>query len=90
MQLEDASRIRRALAVYSVVAWRLLFITYVAREHPEAPCTAILTQDEWQALWCRLYRTKDPPAKPPDVRTAVRMVARLGGFWAARATASPG
>ena len=52
LQLEDASRIRRALAVYCVVAWRLLFISYVAREQPQAPCAAILTEDEWQALWC--------------------------------------
>ena len=62
----------------------------MARERPEAPCTAILTQDEWQALWCRLYRTKDPPAKPPDVQTAVRMIARLGGFLGRKSDGEPG
>lgn len=90
LQLQDASRIRRALAVFCVVAWRLLFISYVARERPDAPCTSILTQDEWQALWCRIYRVKLPPDSPPDVQTAVRLIARLGGFLGRKSDGEPG
>jgi hypothetical protein len=90
LQLEDASRLRRALAVYCVVAWRLLFLTYVAREHPQQPCTAILTQEEWQALWCRIHHVSFPPATPPDVRTAVRMIAQLGGFLGRKGDGEPG
>jgi hypothetical protein len=35
LQLAGAVRIQRALAVFSVVAWRLLTVTCAAREHPE-------------------------------------------------------
>ena len=37
LQLETAERIDRAVATYSAVAWRLLWLTYEARRHPEGP-----------------------------------------------------
>lgn len=50
LQLERADRLERALAICSIVAWRLLWLTYSARQQPEMPCSAVLTTDEWQAL----------------------------------------
>lgn len=50
LQLERAERLQRALAVYCVVAWRLLWLTYQARQEPEERCTLVLAQHEWQAL----------------------------------------
>ena len=50
LQLESAERIERALSIYNVVAWRLLYMTYVARIAPELPCTAVLEDEEWKAL----------------------------------------
>ncbi len=35
LQLETAERMNKALATYSIVAWRLLWLTYEARVHPE-------------------------------------------------------
>ncbi len=49
-QLETAERLRRCLALYSVIAWRILYGTMLARVVPDAPCTALLEADEWQAL----------------------------------------
>src|SRR5215210_463348 len=48
LQLGSADRIERALSIYNVVAWRLLYMTYVARIAPEVPCTAVLEEDEWK------------------------------------------
>lgn len=50
LQLETAERIERALATYTIVAWRLLWLTYEARYNPEAPADTILSTIEWQAL----------------------------------------
>ncbi len=87
LQLETAARIRTALAVYCLVAWRLLFLIYAAREQP---CTIFLTEPEWQALYARTHRTREVPANPPDVRTAVRWIARLGGFLGRKSDGEPG
>ncbi|MFZ1535958.1 MAG: IS4 family transposase [Chromatiaceae bacterium] len=80
LQLEDSERLTRALATYSIVAWRLLWLTHLARETPEAPCTSALSTSEWQALHCTIHRTPTPPDHPPSLRQAIRWIAQLGGF----------
>lgn len=90
LQLQTAERLWRALAVYCVVAWRVLYIDLAARTHPQAPCTTFLTQDEWQALVCHHRKTPVPPAEPPDARTAVRWIAMLGGFLGRKGDGEPG
>lgn len=90
LQLETADRLWRALSVYCVVAWRVLFIDLTARTHPTETCTTFLTQDEWQALCCHRAKRPDPPAAPPDARTAVRWIAMLGGFLGRRHDGEPG
>jgi hypothetical protein len=90
LQLEEAERIEKALAVYTVVAWRLLFLTYKARVHPEESCEPILEEQEWQAMSCFLEKTTTPPTKPPTIHQAVRMLARLGGFLGRTHDENPG
>lgn len=90
LQLGTAARLERALATYCVVAWRLLWLAYQARERPDAPCDGVLTAHEWQALWCALHRTPIPPDHPPSLRAAVRMLARLGGFLGRGHDGEPG
>lgn len=90
LQLETVDRLHRALAVYSVVAWRLLYLTYMARTEPESPCTRFLSDSEWKALYCQTHRTKKLPASPPDLRTVVLWIARLGGFLARKRDGNPG
>jgi hypothetical protein len=89
-QLETAERLRRCLALYSVIAWRILYGTMLARVVPDAPCTALLEADEWQALYCAIHRTPRPPAQPPSLRMAVRWTAQLGGFLGRTGDGEPG
>jgi hypothetical protein len=89
LQLESADRIERALAIYNVVAWRLLYTTYVARLQPDLPCTAVLEDDEWQALFI-IGAAQALPEKPPSVHEAVRMIAKLGGFQGRKGDGEPG
>lgn len=90
LQLETAERLRRALAVYSEVAWRLLWLTYEARAQPEAPCTEVLDELSWQLLWLVDCPTAILPATPPNLRTAVRKIAMLGGFLGRKGDGEPG
>lgn len=89
LQLESADRIERALAIYNVVAWRLLHMTYVARLQPDLPCTSVLEDDEWQALFI-IGAARALPDKPPSVHEAVRMIAKLGGFQGRKGDGEPG
>lgn len=50
LQLSSADRIQRAVATYGIVAWRLLWLTYLARVNPEQEAEGILSTHEWQAL----------------------------------------
>lgn len=79
-QLESSDRIKRCLSVYSVIAWRILFATMLSRSIPNAPCTALLDPNEWQALYCAIHEVPTPPEKPPTLHQAVRWIGRLGGF----------
>jgi len=90
LQLEEAERIQRALATYCIVAWRLLWLTYEARRNPDTPCDQVLEACEWQALYCRIHRTSQPPGTPPTLWRAVRWIAQLGGFLGRKSDGEPG
>lgn len=90
LQLETAARLERAVATYSIVAWRLLWLTYQARATPDAPCTVALNECEWQALWCITHQTPLPPATAPPLGEAVRWIARLGGHQGRAGDGAPG
>ena len=90
LQLETGARLRRCLAVYSVVAWRVLFLTMQSRQQPDMSCEAILEPEEWQALYCFSHETSQAPSEPPTLREATRLIARLGGFIGRRRDGHPG
>jgi hypothetical protein len=89
-QLRQAVRLERLLAVFSLVAWKLLWLTYQARQTPDAPCTLALLPAEWQALWVFIHRSPHLPDTPPSLRQAVRWIAQLGGFLARVGDGDPG
>lgn len=90
LQLATADRLERALAVCSIVAWRLLWLTYAARQHPDLSCSMILATAEWQALYCTHHHTTDLPSSPPTLHQALRWIAQLGGFLARQGDGEPG
>ena len=89
-QLQDVAHLERCLAVYSVVAWRVHYSTMLTRVQPEAACTMLLEDGEWQALYCHIHQTTQLPAAPPTLAHAVRWVAQLGGFLGRTRDGHPG
>lgn len=81
---------QRFLSLANLVAWRLLFLTYLGRLNPDLPCTVALHECEWQALYCFIHKTPFPPTSPPSLQQAIRWIAHLGGFLARKADAHPG
>lgn len=89
-QLESAERLERCLTLYSVIAWRILYATMLARATPEVACTVLLDDDEWQALYCRIHEVAVAPERAPLLRQAVRWIAQLGGFLGRKHDGEPG
>jgi hypothetical protein len=90
LQLETGHRIEMALATYSIVAWRLLWLTYQARLNPDESCATFLEPHEWQSLCATINKNSQPPENPPSFREAVRMIANLGGFLGRKGDGEPG
>lgn len=89
LQLESDQRLRPAIAMYMIVAWRVLYLTMLGRECPQLPCDLVFDTKEWHAIY--LVTTRQPPPKtPPDLNTIVRMVCCFGGFLDRKGDGEPG
>lgn len=89
-QFECADHLQRYLALESIIAWRVLFLTMLGRELPNLPCEAVLEAHEWQALYCFIHKTNTPPPQPPTLHQATRWIAQLGGFLGRTHDGEPG
>jgi hypothetical protein len=89
-RLEDGERLKPYLTLMSVVAWRLFWLTHINRQNPDHPCTSILADHEWKALYTTIHRITILPERVPTVRQAVRWIAQLGGFLGRNGDGEPG
>ncbi len=83
-QFDDLENTQRFLAIDSIVAWHVLYVTLISRQAPDLPCEALFETYEWQALYCFVHKTSQPPEQVPTLNEAVTWIARLGGFVASR------
>lgn len=79
VQLETTDRLMACVAVYLIVAWRVLYLVRLGRECPEMRCDAVLMPDEWQAVW-RVVKNEEPPKQVPTLGEMIVMIAQLGGY----------
>lgn len=79
IQLETLSRVKNCLAFYKIIAWRVLYLTYLNRECPSLPCTAVFAESEWKSVW-RVTKKKALPPKPPALAEFMPLLTQLGGY----------
>jgi Transposase DNA-binding/Transposase Tn5 dimerisation domain len=89
LQLETPERFKACLAVYMIVAWRVLFVLMMGRKCPELPCDAVLSEDEWQSVYW-IVNQQPPPTKPPSLERMVELIASLGGYLGRKHDGPPG
>lgn len=89
LQLRTLAAVQNALAVASIVAVQVLWLTDRARAQPDLPCTVAFSAAEWQMLVCVSTRTTTPPTTPPTLHAATHLTARLGGFLGRRGDGDP-
>jgi hypothetical protein len=82
---ERLGRLLNCLAVYSIVAWKVLYLCRLSRECPDLACDVVFTPSEWRSVYMAV-RQKEPPETPPTLNEIIRMIASLGGYVIRKST----
>jgi hypothetical protein len=91
LQLEKSERMQNCVAVYLVVAWRVLYLLMRGREDASAPCTEVFEESEWKAV----YSVVNKKARPKDLQAPtlgemITWMASLGGYLGRKCDGPPG
>jgi Transposase DDE domain len=80
-RLQTAARLKRYIALFCVIAWRIFWMVHIQRADPKAPAAVVLTKTEIGTL-CSLNRFKDKclSVTTMTVKHAVIATACLGGY----------
>lgn len=89
-QLHTFERLKRVLAIDSIIAWRILFLTTIGREYPDLPASVIFEEHEWKALYAIIHMTKDVPNEVPKLSVVMRQIGQLGGHLGRKSDGYPG
>lgn len=79
LQFESLKATVNCIALYMIIAWRVLYLTMLGRICPDMECSAVFEDDEWQSIYI-IVKKEPPPIKPPKLNDIILMVAQLGGF----------
>lgn len=86
---ETAERVKRALAIYMVIAWRIMLMTLLGRKVPDLPAEVLFTELEIEVL--NAYASTRRDAKPVNcLGDAVCLISRIGGHQARKKDSPPG
>jgi hypothetical protein len=89
-QLRTADRLQNFIAMMSVVAWRLFWLSRTSRVHPKLLCTEILTEHEWKLLFIQVHNGKALPSRAPTIEEVIIWIAKLGGYIGRNNDGPPG
>ncbi len=89
-RLATKERLEKLIAIKSIIAFKILYLSKVAISHPQEVCTKILTSQEWQTLYIREHKTIFIPEEPPTMKQAIIWLGKLGGFMNRKNDKLPG
>ena len=89
-RLSTLDRLIRYLSIMSIVAWRIYWVTLIARITPDASCRIFLNDTEWKILAIKFTKSSVHQMKEPTLEQAVKWIAQLGGFLARKSDKQPG
>ena len=78
---ETAERLKRAVAIYLVISWRVMLMTLLGRQVPEMPAEVLFSDIEMAVITAYANSRRDIKT-PQCLGDAVELVARLGGYQA--------
>ena len=90
LQLKDARSLQKAIAVYSMAAFRVMQLVYESRHHPQISCEVVLTKAQWKSLYILVHNNNQIPKQPPSLQQAVWWIGKLGGHLGRTSDGPPG
>lgn len=79
-QLQTTDRMKSLIAVFMILAWRVLFTMMLGRVCGEMSCDDVFDEAEWKSVYKILNKKKAIPKKAPSLKAFIEMVAILGGY----------
>ena len=88
LAFRTAGRLQRAIAIKSVIAWRLMVMTLLGRQVPD--CDPGLMFSEHELAFLAIHAREWGLPAPASLGAAVQLVAHLGGYRARKHDPPPG
>ena len=88
LQLKTGAALIKALMIYTVIAWRILYLTHLGRECPDLPCGCVFEEAEWKAACAVVKRKKE--LGEPSLTEFIAIVGKLGGHLGRKSDGPPG
>lgn len=89
LQFDTLKATTNCIALYLIVAWRILYLTMLGRNCPDMNCNAVFEENEWKSVHAIVTKQK-PPKDPPKLNEIILLIAKLGGFLGRKADGYPG
>lgn len=84
LQIDDVERLKKALGIYYLIAWRLISLTYLSRTNPDMPAATALNKEEITVLAAATKRAINTMAD------AIAAIGILGGYEHYKKAPPPG
>lgn len=89
-RFREVERIKKNIALDSIISWKILNLTMAERNNEKTICTEVFTEEEWKVLYFFEHKTKELPSEIPDLKSMKRYLAKLGGFLGRKGDGEPG
>jgi hypothetical protein len=89
LQLGARERLESAVALYMIVAWRLLYVRTLSRLFPQMNCEVVFEKEEWQAVFLMAGESV-LPKEPPPLQNIITKLAMSGGYLNRKHDEPPG
>ncbi len=87
--LKNIEGIKRSIAMFSLIAWKQLYLTYLAREQPDSGCSMVFERHEWEGTLKVLSNGK-AELNEPNLKEFMLQIAKLGGYLNRKHDPPPG
>lgn len=89
-QARSYEKLKILILLYSVIAMRIMNLTYIGRLFPELPCSVLLEEEEWKLLYCMIKKVKMAPSQCYSLKESIFYLGELGGRKGAPSDGIPG
>ena len=89
-RLSQAKRLVRYLTVISIIAFRILFMTFLRKHEKSVKADSVFTRDELAILLMWSNRINKKTSSSLSFFDAIRILAQKGGFFCRKSDGNPG